>query len=169
MKDNFTKISDLGISKSSMDHDNDEIYGIAPEILCWKEYTVASDIYSFSMIMWELLTGRKPFWDQDNDIELIIKICKDFRPPIIKNTPIGYNQLMQKCWDSDSNTRPTTFDIHETLINIMRVEEEYPTKIIKSSNVGPIITNNSNKSRPLSGIMKSAKSMISSEGQQSSK
>ncbi len=51
----------------------------------------------------------------------------------------------------------------------MRVEEEYPTKIIKSSNVGPIITNNSNKSRPLSGIMKSAKSMISSEGQQSSK
>ena len=53
-------ISDLGISKSSIssiDNDDDEIYGVisymAPEILRRKEYTVASDIYSFGMIMWE--------------------------------------------------------------------------------------------------------------------
>src|SRR5687767_5122091 len=43
-------ISDLGISKSSIDNDDDEIYGIisymAPEILRCKEYTIASDIYS---------------------------------------------------------------------------------------------------------------------------
>src|SRR5688572_15461506 len=63
-------ISDLGISKSSMDNDNDddEIYGVisymAPEILQGKEYTTASDIYGFGMIMWELMTGRMPFWDQ---------------------------------------------------------------------------------------------------------
>src|SRR6266542_168183 len=79
-------ISDLGISKSaisstkSIDNDDDEIYGVisymAPEILQGKEYTIVSDIYSFGMIMWELITGRMPFWDwdQNNDIELIIKI-----------------------------------------------------------------------------------------------
>ena len=43
-------ISDLGISKSSIDNDNDEIHGVisymAPEILQGKEYTMASDIYS---------------------------------------------------------------------------------------------------------------------------
>ena len=65
-------ISDLGISKSSIDNDNDEIYGIisymAPEILQRKEYTKASDIYSFGMIMWELITGRMPFWDQNGDL-----------------------------------------------------------------------------------------------------
>src|SRR3990170_1307353 len=42
-------ISDLGISKPSIDNDVDEIYGIisyiAPEILRRKEYTIASDIY----------------------------------------------------------------------------------------------------------------------------
>ena len=95
-------ISDLGISKSStksIDND-DEVYGVisymAPEILRRKEYTIASDIYSFGMIMWELMTGRMPFWDQNHDMELIFKICKDFRPPIIKNAPEGYIELICK-------------------------------------------------------------------------
>src|SRR6266542_6471964 len=165
-------ISDLGISKSSIssiDNDDDEIYGVisymAPEILQGKDYTTASDIYSFGMIMWELITGRMPFWDQNNDIELIIKICKNFRPPIIKNTPKGYNELMQECWDSDPNKRPTTFDILEKLINIEKVEKENPTEIIKSSNIGPIIINNSDKSRPLSKIIEYAEFIRSSESQ----
>ncbi len=151
-------ISDLGISKSSIDNDNDEIYGVisymAPEILQGKEYTMASDIYSFGMIMWELITGRMPFWNQNNDIELLIKICKNFRPPIIKNTPRKYIELMQECWDSDPNKRPTALNIYERLINIKRIEEENPKEIIKSPNIGPIITNNSGKSKPLSEIIK---------------
>ena len=126
---------------------------------------LASDIYSFCMIMWELITGRMPFWDQNNDIELIIKICKDFRPPIIENTPKGYIELMQECWDSNPNKRPTTFYILEKLFNIMSVEEENPTKIIKSSNIGPIITNISDKSRPLSKIIEHAESIRSSASQ----
>src|SRR6266540_70130 len=93
-------ISDLGISKSSIDKDDEEIYGvisyIALEILQQKEYTIASDIYSFGMIMWELMTGRMP---------------RKFRPPIIKNAPKSYIELMQKCWDSDPNKMPTAFDI----------------------------------------------------------
>src|ERR1043165_75435 len=88
-------ISDLGLSKSLTDNGNDGIYGVipymAPEILRGKEYTKSSDIYGFGMIMWELITGRIPFWDQSNDIELIIKICKNFRPPIINDAPKGYN------------------------------------------------------------------------------
>ena len=53
---------DLGLSKSateSSDEDN-EIYGIipyvAPEVFQGRKYTKASDIYSFGMIMWELMT-----------------------------------------------------------------------------------------------------------------
>ncbi len=62
-------ISDLGISKSTMEStDDNEKFGIisymAPEIWQGKKYTTTSDICSFSMIMWELMTGRKPFWNQ---------------------------------------------------------------------------------------------------------
>ncbi|GES92976.1 kinase-like domain-containing protein [Rhizophagus clarus] len=46
-------ISDLGLSKSSLDNNNDEIYGIipyvAPEVLQGQKYTKASDVYSFEI------------------------------------------------------------------------------------------------------------------------
>ena len=45
-----------------------EIYGILPfvasEVLRSKPYTPASDIYSFSMIMWEFTSGTPPFDDR---------------------------------------------------------------------------------------------------------
>ena len=86
--------------------------------------------------------------DQNNDIEL--KICKNLRPQIIRNAPKGYIELMQECWDSDPNKRPTTFDILKKLINMEKIEKENPTEIIKSLDIGPIITNDLGKSRPLS-------------------
>src|ERR1043166_8312566 len=106
-----TIIGDLGLSKSSLDNDNDnEIYGIipyvAPETFRGQKYTDKSDIYSFGMIMWELMTGRRPFWDQNHDSNLIIEICDGFRPPIVTNAPEGYIELMQECWYSDPNKRP---------------------------------------------------------------
>jgi serine/threonine protein kinase len=73
-------IGDFGISGSAIEPtDNKEIYGIipyiAPEIFRGQKYTEASDIYSYGMIMWEVMTGRKPFWDESHDTELIIKNC----------------------------------------------------------------------------------------------
>ncbi len=151
-------ISDLGISKSSIKstNDDDEIYGIisymAPEILRGKEYTTASDIYSFGMIMWELMTGRMPFWDQKNDVEFTIKICKGFRPPIVTNAPKGYIELMQECWNSDPNKRPTAnyiSDIFDEKIIPNYNNEIEISEISKSSDIGPIAVNNSNKSKTL--------------------
>src|SRR6266498_2650960 len=97
-------INDLGISKSAMESINDnESFGIisymAPEIWKRKKYTTDSDIYSFGMITWELMTGRKPFWDQNDNTELMIKIHVGLRPPIVTNAPRDYIQLMQECWD----------------------------------------------------------------------
>ncbi|CAI2171181.1 18334_t:CDS:2 [Funneliformis geosporum] len=117
--------SDLGISKLSTDSSDDErnYYGImpyiAPEIFQGKEcntYTKAADIYSFGMIMWELMNGKRPFEDRDCDTDLMIQIIDGARPPIVTNAPEGYIELMQQCWDSDPNKRPTSRDIFK-LIN----------------------------------------------------
>ena len=106
-----------------------------------------------------------PFQDQSNDIELIIKICKNFRPPIIKDVPKGYTKLMQECWNSDPNKRPTAIDIHDKLDDIRKAESENPTEIIKSLDIGPIIKNHLDKSRHLSKIINSTESIISSKSQ----
>ncbi|PKY23910.1 kinase-like protein [Rhizophagus irregularis] len=157
-------ICDLGISKSSIAADNSgEIYGIipyiAPEIFQGHKYTTASDIYSFGMIMWEFMTGRRPFWDQNHDIDLIISICEGLRPPITTIIPKDYINLMKKCWHSDPNKRPTASSILKELDYIKLSELEKPTKIKLSPEIGPIPTNNPGAiytSRTLSNMIKPA-------------
>ncbi|CAB4438905.1 unnamed protein product [Rhizophagus irregularis] len=85
-------ISDLGLCqpvKTSLK--KYDIYGVipfmAPEVLRGKPYTPASDIYSFSMIMWEFTSGVPPFNDRAHDIQLSLSICEGERPEIIENTP----------------------------------------------------------------------------------
>ncbi|CAI2188271.1 262_t:CDS:2, partial [Funneliformis geosporum] len=129
--------------------DDNKCYGmipyIAPEIFQgqkYEKYTKASDIYSFGMIMWEIIAGRRPFWNfQDSDTDLIIQICDGFRPPIITNAPKGYIELMQNCWDSNPNKRPNIDEICKLIDEIILNEENNPTKIIISPDIGPIIEN----------------------------
>jgi serine/threonine protein kinase len=118
MSDNYKElfIIDLGLCKpisELQDSDNNnvnEIYGVlpymAPEILKGDSYTPASDIYSFSMIMWEFTSGNPPFNHEEHDHHLVLDICEGERPKIIKNTPNCYINLMKKCWDSDPSNRP---------------------------------------------------------------
>ncbi|GBC24781.2 kinase-like domain-containing protein [Rhizophagus irregularis DAOM 181602=DAOM 197198] len=165
-------ISDLGINQSAID--NSEIYGVipyvAPEVFQGQKYIKASDIYSLGMIMWELMNGRKPFWDQNHDINLIIEICNGFRPPIVTNAPEGYIELMQNCWHSDPNKRPTASDIFKIVENIIFNESKIscfnPTKIIYSPNIGPVTTYNPGaiyKSRLLSELIGLVKSTLSNQ------
>ncbi|RGB40700.1 kinase-like domain-containing protein [Rhizophagus diaphanus] len=106
-------ITDLGLCKpvkSLMKEHN--IYGVipfmAPEVLRGKPYTPASDIYSFSMIMWEFTSGIPPFNNRAHDLQLSLSICEGERPEIIENTPQCYVDLMKKCWDEDPLKRPSS-------------------------------------------------------------
>jgi serine/threonine protein kinase len=155
-KRNDTYISDLGLClpiKSFLkQHD---IYGVipfmAPEVLRGKSYTPASDIYSFSMIMWEFTSGVSPFNDRAHDFQLSISICKGERPEIIKNTPQCYVDLMKKCWNEDPLKRPSSKEvlniIEKWLIlpyekKIKDIDEELKSNIMKFINA-PIGCSNS--------------------------
>ncbi|PKC64335.1 kinase-like protein [Rhizophagus irregularis] len=123
-------ICDLGLCrpvKSSLKES--EIFGVmpfmAPEVLRGNPYTPASDIYSFSMIMWEFTSGVKPFKDEAHDVELCLSICKDeLRPRIIENTPQCYVNLMKKCWSNDPLERPSALEV----LNIIKEWIILPSK-----------------------------------------
>ena len=125
----FMFISDLGLCKpvEYFQHSkkDDNIYGVlpfvAPEILRGKSYATASDIYSFSMIMWEFTSGMPPFDDKAHDFQLSLSICNGKRPEITKNTPKCYVNMMQKCWDEDPLIRPNASEIENIIENWIKI------------------------------------------------
>src|SRR5438034_8233878 len=66
------------------------IYGVlpymAPEVLCGYQYTKASDIYSFGIIMNEFISEETPYSNIPHDHVLTINMCKGIRPKISKIT-----------------------------------------------------------------------------------
>ncbi|CAI2172141.1 278_t:CDS:1, partial [Funneliformis geosporum] len=122
---NLYSISDLGISKPieyyQLSVKYDKVYGvlpfIAPEILKGEPYTLASDIYSFSIIMWEITSGIPPFNNISHDFSLSLDICKGKHPEIIENTPQCYINLMKRCWNINPLLRPTALEINNIINN----------------------------------------------------
>jgi serine/threonine protein kinase len=120
--------------------EKDSIYGVlpfmAPEVLKGKSYTQASNIYSFSIIMWEFTSRIPPFNDKAHDFQLALSICKGERPEIIENTPQCYVDLMKKCWNEDPSKRPSASEILNIikewifLPNNMKISEELKLNII---------------------------------------
>ncbi|RIA91054.1 kinase-like domain-containing protein, partial [Glomus cerebriforme] len=113
---NYWYISDFGFCGPA-DKPLKSIYGnlpyVAPEVLVGKKHTFASDIYSFGILMWEIVSRQSPFYNCEHDFELAMKIVNGMRPKIIPGIPLEYNKLMKQCWDSDPLKRPdidTLFD-----------------------------------------------------------
>ncbi|RIB17479.1 kinase-like domain-containing protein [Gigaspora rosea] len=119
---NNAYIADLGLSISknmALKAECSGIYGIlpyiAPKTLDEGQYTTASDIYSFGIIMWKILYGRPVSFSQEFGM-LQIEICRnDLRPTIIENTHQCYVNLMKKCWGREPENRPSAIKICEIL------------------------------------------------------
>ena len=95
------------------------VYGVLPymipEVLRGYQYTKASDIYSFGIIMNEYLSEEIPYNDIPHDHILAIKICKGQRPKISEDTPKLLADLIMKCWDAKPENRPTAKELHQLL------------------------------------------------------
>ncbi|RIB29794.1 kinase-like domain-containing protein [Gigaspora rosea] len=117
-------IADLGLSITAnieLKSKSDGIYGvlpyIAPEILNKQPYTKASDIYSFGIIMWEILYGKSVAFVQDSKLQSKLQyqfqVCGGLRPPVHESTAICYVDLMKKCWHTEPEQRPTASEVYE--------------------------------------------------------
>ncbi|RIB24250.1 kinase-like domain-containing protein [Gigaspora rosea] len=128
--DGITCISDLGLSRDietlrlSADVNGVMPY-VAPEVLRRNPYTKAADVYSFGIIMWEFTSYQLPFSERPHDINLAIEICDGLRPLPVKGTPPCYIELMQQCWDSNPEKRPTADQIANILQTWFDCSDEY--------------------------------------------
>ncbi|RHZ88738.1 hypothetical protein Glove_21g106 [Diversispora epigaea] len=121
-------ISDFGLSKivgqNLEDSNNRKIFGvlpyIAPEVLCGEEYTKAADVYSFGIIVYELITGFAPYYDVPHDRDLARQICDGLRPKIPFHTPKLISRIIMRCWDGRVTHRPTFEELYEELVKYRR-------------------------------------------------
>ena len=94
-------------------------YGVlpymAPEVLRGHQYTKASDIYSFGIVMNELMSEETPYNNISHDHILAVKICKGLRPEISEDTPKLLADLIMKCWDAKAENRPTAKELSQIL------------------------------------------------------
>ncbi|CAB4444217.1 unnamed protein product [Rhizophagus irregularis] len=117
-------ISDLGFCGPA-DKSSTSIYGnlpyIAPEVIVGSEYTFASDIYSFAILMWEISSGQTPFINYEHENDIIMNIINGIRPKIMPGTPLEYKNLMKECWDADPLKRPDA-DLLKTKIRKINID-----------------------------------------------
>jgi serine/threonine protein kinase len=114
-------ISDLGmcqpIDNEEQEIKNEGVYGVlpymAPEVLHGYQYTKAADIYSFGIMMNELMSEEISYNDIPHDQNLAVKICKGFRPKISEDTPKLFADLIIKCWDAKAENRPTAKELYQ--------------------------------------------------------
>ena len=120
-------IADLGLSITAnieLKSKSDGVCGIlpyiAPEVLNKHPHNKASDIYSFGIIMWEILYGKPVPFEQDSmlqsKIQFQIQVCGGLRPPIHENTAMCYIDLMKKCRHTDPENRPTAKEVCEFFV-----------------------------------------------------
>ncbi|RHZ84574.1 hypothetical protein Glove_79g140 [Diversispora epigaea] len=125
----FCYITDLGLSRSADETGNfkdnkQKVFGvipyIAPEVLSGDDnYSKASDVYGFAMIMFEILTGIPPFYNIPHDKDLALKICNGYRPEIPSNIAIPQLlvDIMKRCWNAKSEQRPTAKELYRDFNN----------------------------------------------------
>ena len=114
------KICDLGISRKT---DNDQlmmpgIIGtfpfISPEILENKTPTNKSDVFSFGMLVYTIMYKCFPY-EGRNPANIMFLITSGNRPELKDTIPNAYRKLINECWDSDPNKRPTIGKIVDDL------------------------------------------------------
>ncbi|RHZ78836.1 hypothetical protein Glove_155g78 [Diversispora epigaea] len=112
-------ITDFGLCKPVTENNPENIYGVipymAPETLSRGEYTQASDIYSFGMVMLEVLTSYPPYYDIPHNVNLVNEICKGLKPEIKCEIPQFLKEIMEKCWNFEPFDRPTAAELTSQL------------------------------------------------------
>uniref|UniRef100_A0A674HS23 Ephrin type-A receptor 10 n=1 Tax=Taeniopygia guttata TaxID=59729 RepID=A0A674HS23_TAEGU len=92
----------------------------APEAVQYHHFSPASDVWSFGIVMWEVMSyGERPYWDMSH--QDVMKAVEDgFRLPAPANCQPPLHQLMLSCWQKERSQRPKFSQIHNALSKLLQ-------------------------------------------------
>ncbi|KAK3583424.1 hypothetical protein CHS0354_040400 [Potamilus streckersoni] len=127
------KVADFGLSREVDIDTTDGAYTTkggkipvrwtAPEAIAFRKFTSASDVWSYSVVMWEIISyGERPYWNWSNQ-DVIKAVERGYRLPPPMECPEAIYQLMLDCWQKDRGNRPKFQQIVKTLDKLIRAPE----------------------------------------------
>uniref|UniRef100_A0A8C1H5S6 receptor protein-tyrosine kinase n=1 Tax=Cyprinus carpio carpio TaxID=630221 RepID=A0A8C1H5S6_CYPCA len=123
------KVSDFGLSRV-LEDDPEAAYTTrggkipirwtAPEAIAYRKFTSASDVWSYGIVMWEVMSyGERPYWQMSNQ-DVIKAVEENYRLPGPMDCPTALYHLMMDCWQKDRNSRPKFEEIVSILDKLIR-------------------------------------------------
>ncbi|KAM6150428.1 ephrin type-A receptor 5 isoform 8-T8 [Erethizon dorsatum] len=136
------KVSDFGLSRV-LEDDAEAAYTTrggkipirwtAPEAIAFRKFTSASDVWSYGIVMWEVVSyGERPYWEMTNQ-DVIKAVEEGYRLPSPMDCPAALYQLMLDCWQKDRNSRPKFEEIVNMLDKLIRNPSSLKTLVNASS------------------------------------
>lgn len=123
---NVVKISDFGMSREEEEYIVSDgmkqipIKWTAPEALNFGRYTSLCDVWSYGILMWEILSlGSTPYCGLSNSRAREL-IDSGYRLPAPDNTPDCVYELMLRTWEYNPERRPLFSEIRRTLESISK-------------------------------------------------
>ena len=90
----------------------------APEATMYRRFTIKSDVWSFGILLYEIITYGHPPYPELSNTEAIIATKSGYRLPSPKGCPDQLYNLMRDCWRDNAATRPTFESLHSRMENL---------------------------------------------------
>uniref|UniRef100_A0A8C6VDA7 Mitogen-activated protein kinase kinase kinase 7 n=1 Tax=Naja naja TaxID=35670 RepID=A0A8C6VDA7_NAJNA len=118
------KICDFGTAcdiQTHMTNNKGSAAWMAPEVFEGSNYSEKCDVFSWGIILWEVITRRKPFDEIGGPaFRIMWAVHNGTRPPLIKNLPKPIESLMTRCWSKDPSQRPSMEEIVKIMTHLMQ-------------------------------------------------
>ncbi|KAG0588603.1 hypothetical protein KC19_2G255600 [Ceratodon purpureus] len=119
------KVADFGVARVQaqsgiMTAETGTYRWMAPEVIEHKPYDYKADVFSFGIVLWELLTGQVPYADLTPLQAAVGVVQKGLRPTIPENINPRLSELLHRCWKTNSKERPDFSEITGLLEEILK-------------------------------------------------
>jgi serine/threonine protein kinase len=120
------RITDFGVSRFATGADTltggvGTIHYMAPECFAGGDLTDKVDVYSFGLILYEIVVGKPVFSRGESPAAVIALIRRGDRADIPTTVSQEMQRMIDRCWDNDPNVRPW---FGEILLDLKRIKFE---------------------------------------------
>ena len=96
------------------------MFTLTSEVIRHERYDYAADVYSFGLLLWEMISRERPF-DAKSPIEAAGAVALEGkRPPFPEGIPLNVRTLIEGCWAEQSIERMKIEQIIESIGEISR-------------------------------------------------